>query len=71
MLRDNAAVLSARCGKALVVTAVSARDRSKDRGVDLGGITWHNDPRALVDDAQVDVVVELIGGESGPALDVV
>lgn len=71
VLRDNGAALRARCGKALSVTAVSARDRTKDRGVDLDGIAWHDDPRALVRDPQVDVVVELIGGESGPALDVV
>ncbi|CAN0467209.1 unnamed protein product, partial [Laminaria digitata] len=71
VLRDNARLLRDRCGRTLEVVAVSARDRTKDRGVDLAGLRWHNDPRALVNDDSVDVVVELIGGDSGPALELV
>jgi homoserine dehydrogenase len=71
LLRDNAQLVRERCGRGVSVVAVSARDRAKDRGVDLEGLTWHDDPRALVGDADVDVVVELIGGDSGPALDLV
>ncbi|MCX8232056.1 MAG: homoserine dehydrogenase, partial [Alphaproteobacteria bacterium] len=62
LLRDNAQLVRDRCGRAVSVVAVSARDRTKDRGVNLDGLKWHDDPRALVDDDQVDVVVELIGG---------
>jgi homoserine dehydrogenase len=71
LLRDNAQLVRDRCGRAVSVVAVSARDRTKDRGVNIDGLKWHDDPRALVDDDQVDVVVELIGGDSGPALDLV
>jgi homoserine dehydrogenase len=71
LLRDNQQLLHDRCGRSLSVVAVSARDRTKDRGVDLDGLRWHDDPRGLVDDDEVDVVVELIGGDSGPALDLV
>ena len=53
------------------MTAVSARDRSKDRGVDLSGFNWHDDPVGLASDDIVDVVAELIGGEDGPAKDLV
>ena len=67
LLRDNAEIVSARAGRPIAVTAVSARDRSKDRGVPLGGLRWYDDPVALVGDAAVDVVVELIGGADGPA----
>lgn len=59
--------LSARAGRAIIVTAVSARSKGKDRGVDLSGYTWHYDPIALANDANVDVVVELMGGSEGDA----
>jgi homoserine dehydrogenase len=67
LLVANAEVISARAGRAVVVTAVSARDRTRDRGVALDGVRWHDDPVALAADPEVDVVVELIGGADGPA----
>ncbi|MGF7054149.1 homoserine dehydrogenase [Bosea sp. OAE752] len=63
--QENA--LAARCGRAIRVVAVSARDRKRDRGIDLGGFTWFDDPVALAKSAEVDCVVELMGGSDGPA----
>jgi homoserine dehydrogenase len=68
LLRDNADIVAARAGRPIVVTAVAARDRSRDRGVPLDGLRWHDDPVLLASDAGVDVVAELIGGADGPAL---
>jgi len=67
MLRDNADIVSARAGRPIAVTAVSARDRSRDRGFPVTGLRWYEDPVALASDPAVDVVVELIGGSEGPA----
>ena len=67
LLRDNAEIVTARAGRPIAVTAVSARDRSKDRGVAVTGLRWYDDPVALAGDPGVDVVVELIGGSDGPA----
>jgi homoserine dehydrogenase len=67
LLRDNAEVVAARAGRPIAVTAVSARDRARDRGVSLSGLRWYDDPVALAADPKVDVVVELIGGSDGPA----
>ena len=67
MLRQNADLIAARAGRAIAVTAVSARDRTRDRGMDLTGLRWYDDPVALAGDANVDVVVEVIGGSEGPA----
>ena len=64
-------LLSCRCGRAIEITAVSARDRNRDRGVDLSGFRWADDASDLASDPEVDVVVELIGGEEGIALDLV
>ncbi|MGC6484547.1 MAG: homoserine dehydrogenase [Candidatus Puniceispirillales bacterium] len=50
------------------VTAVSARNASRDRGFSMEGVTFVNDPVALAARDDVDAVIELIGGEDGPAL---
>src|SRR5271167_2055522 len=68
LLRDNATIVSARAGRPIAVTAVSARDRNKDRGVPVTGLHWYEDPVALAAHPDVDVIVELIGGSEGPAL---
>src|SRR3954463_16715435 len=62
LLRDNADVVGARAGRPIAVTAVSARDRTRDRGIPLTGLRWYDDPVALAADPAVDAVVELIGG---------
>ncbi len=63
--QDNA--LAQRCGRAVRVTAVSARDRARDRGLDLSRTQWFDDPVELARSAEVDCVVELLGGSDGPA----
>ena len=67
LLRDNADIIAARAGRPIAVTAVSARERNRDRGVSLSGLRWYEDAVALAADPAVDVVVELIGGSDGPA----
>lgn len=71
LIQTNAALLTERSGRPVVVTAVSARDATRDRGFDRTGITFHADARDLVKDPNVDVVVEVIGGAEGMAWDVV
>lgn len=67
LLAGNRSPASMRAGRPITVTAVSARDRTRDRGVDLARVTFHEDAAALAADPEVDVVVELIGGATGPA----
>jgi len=69
VLANKAAELKRQCGRDIVLTAVSARDRSRDRGVDLSGVTWFADPVELARKAEIDVFVELIGGNEGAAHD--
>lgn len=68
LLDANAELISRRAGRAIEVVAVSARDRSKDRGIDLSRFDWVDDPVELARHAGADVVVELVGGSDGPAL---
>jgi homoserine dehydrogenase len=67
LLQKNAALLAQRCGRPLVVTAVSARERNRERGASLAGLKWYDDAAAMARDADADVVVELIGGAGGVA----
>ena len=67
VLQQHADLIARRGGRAIQVVAVSARTRAKDRGVSLDGFEWYDDPVAMAREANVDVVVELIGGEDGPA----
>lgn len=71
LLHGQSELLERRCGRVLAVTAVSARNRQRNRGIDLFGTRWFEDPRELAANDEVDVVVELIGGSDGVALDVV
>jgi homoserine dehydrogenase len=63
LLERQAELLARRGGRRIVVAAVSARDRRRDRGVDLSAVRWYEDAAAMAADPEIDVVVELIGGD--------
>ncbi|WP_288942394.1 homoserine dehydrogenase [uncultured Roseovarius sp.] len=67
IVRQKAELLAARAGRPVAITAVSARTRDKDRGVNLSDYAWEDDPVALATRDDVDVFVELMGGSDGPA----
>jgi homoserine dehydrogenase len=67
LLDENQDLIARRAGRPIEVVAVSARDRAKDRGVDISRFAWVDDTGALAA-SDADVIVELIGGADGPAL---
>jgi homoserine dehydrogenase len=67
LLRANGALLERRAGRAFRLTAVSARDRGKSRGVPLDGVRWYDDAVEMARAADAHVVAELIGGADGIA----
>ena len=71
IVRQKANLLAMRTGRPVVITAVSARSRDKDRGVSLSEYAWEDDPVALAQRDDVDVFVELMGGHEGPAKDAI
>ena len=68
LLDANAGLIERRANRPIAVTAVSARDRHRARGIDLARFAWVDDAPELAAREDVDVVVELIGGADGPAL---
>ncbi|MBZ7921547.1 homoserine dehydrogenase [Ensifer adhaerens] len=67
ILQDRHEMLATTCGRAIETTAVTARDRNRDRGVDLSKTAWFEDAVSLARDADIDVFVELMGGAGDPA----
>jgi homoserine dehydrogenase len=67
ILVSKSELLSARFGRDIALTAVSARDKSRDRGVDLSSVAWFDDAAEMATAADADIIVELVGGENGIA----
>jgi homoserine dehydrogenase len=67
LLAEQRELLAQRSGRPIMVAAVSARDKQRQRGIDLSNVRWHDDPLSLAKADDVDVVVELIGGSDGVA----
>ena len=53
-----------RAGRDIVIKAASARDLTKQRSVSLEGIELVKSPEAIVAREDIDIVVELIGGDT-------
>ncbi len=67
IIQSRANELAVTCGRPVKIVAVTARDRTRDRGIDLTGIEWFGGPVDLAQKADIDVFVELIGGSEGAA----
>jgi homoserine dehydrogenase len=64
--------LAETSGRAIALTGVSARDKKRDRGAAIAKLAsnpaiWHDDPVKLAQSKDIDVFVELMGGEGGAA----
>jgi homoserine dehydrogenase len=70
VLTRNAEEIARRAGRGIRVTHAAARDMSKARNCDTTGITLTGNPQDVVNDPEIDIVVELIGGD-GLALELV
>jgi homoserine dehydrogenase len=67
LIEEQGRMLSARSGRGVRVTAVTARSKAKKRSVDLSGIAWARNPLELANDPNIDCFVELMGGAGDPA----
>ncbi|EDZ63678.1 homoserine dehydrogenase [Sulfurimonas gotlandica GD1] len=63
ILKDNADVISARAGQDIVVKSGVVKNLSKDRGID---ITLTDNVDDILNDPEIDIVVELMGGVEEP-----
>lgn len=70
VLKRNAAEIARRAGREILITRASAKDITKPRICDISGIRLTTDPFEIIDDPEIDIVLELIGG-AGPVKDMV
>lgn len=71
VIQKHARDIERRSGRKFKIIAVSARSQKKARGIKIDGYEWVKDPLDLVNNPDIDVIVELIGGSSGIAYDLV
>ena len=69
IVQKHADLLALRAGRPIVITAVSARSKTKNRDVDLSDYAWEDDPVHLAKRTDIDVFIEVMGGSEGPAKD--
>jgi len=67
IVQAHGALIARRAGRPVEIVAVSASSRGKARSADISAYGWEDDPVALARRDDVDVVLELIGGENGTA----
>ncbi len=70
LLTEHAERIRRRAGRAVRWKWVAVRDLRKPRGVSLDGVTLTTDVRQVIDDPEVEVVIETMGGTE-PAVDYV
>ena len=71
IIQKNAELIEKRTGRMVEIIAVSSANKDKERSVDISAYQWVDNAADLADLADVDCVVELIGGEDGIAHDLV
>ena len=64
VLRRNREEISRRAGRDIVIKVASARDMKKPRAVSLDGIELVPTAGMIVERPDIDIVVELIGGDT-------
>ncbi|MEI6708917.1 MAG: homoserine dehydrogenase [Methylococcales bacterium] len=62
VLKRNAAEIARRAGREIIITRASAKDLSKARLCDAQGIILTDNPLDIINDPDIDIVLELIGG---------
>ena len=66
ILESHAKLINQRSDRTIELVAVSAKTRSKERGISLKEFEWESEITDLARRADIDVFVELIGGEENP-----
>jgi len=62
VLKRNAEEIARRAGRQIIITRASAKDLSKQRICDTQGIALTTDPYEIINDPEIEIVLELIGG---------
>ena len=67
LLEKQLVNINKKSGKNIIIKAISARDISKPRGININKYDWEESPIKLTEREDIDAIVELIGGSDGLA----
>ncbi len=62
VLKRNAQEISRRAGREIIITHASARDLTRKRICNTQGITLSTDPYEIINDPEIEIILELMGG---------
>ena len=71
ILNDNISLIKKKTNAKISIIGVSAKNKNKQREVQIDTYQWYDNPISLAVNEDADIIIELIGGEDGVALDVV
>ena len=70
-LINNKNIIKSKSERVISIAAICAKNKNKKRDIDIGNLKWVQDPFDITDDKEIDVVVELIGGDENPSKSIV
>jgi homoserine dehydrogenase len=71
ILNENLNSIESKINKKIKITGISAKNKNKKRDIKIDNYPWFDNPIELSLNPEVDVLIELVGGEDGIALKVV
>ena len=71
ILQDNSELIKKKTNTDIQIIGICAKDKNKKRDIVIHKYKWFDNPKSLAEDKSLDVLIELIGGEDGIALEVV
>ena len=67
LIEKNANLLFLRSGVKIKIIGIYAKNKNKKRSFNVKKYRWFNNPMTMINQNDVDVVIELIGGDKGIA----
>jgi homoserine dehydrogenase len=71
ILNENLNSIESKINKKIKITGITAKNKNKKRDIKIDNYPWFDNPIELSLNPEVDVLIELVGGEDGIALKVV
>ena len=70
-LLKNKKLIETKTNKEIFISAICAKNKNKERNIDISSFKWVEDPFEITADKEIDLVVELIGGDENPAKSII
>jgi len=69
LLQENSGIIEEKLKRKITIKGVSAKNKNKQRNCNIDSYNWYDSPLDLARSKEIDVFIELVGGEDGVALE--